>query len=114
MKIAVCDDDNKELDIIKNYLNIYQTDNNTSFTVKYFNSSVELASTAGFEKFDIYFLDIIMPVMDGLALAREIRTFDKSAPIIFLTSSKEFAVDSYTVKAFNYLVKPIQIGRAHV
>lgn len=56
MKIAVCDDDNKELDIIKNYLNIYQTDNNTSFTVKYFNSSVELASTAGFEKFDIYFL----------------------------------------------------------
>ena len=47
MKIAVCDDDNKELDIIKNYLNIYQTDNNTSFTVKYFNSSVELASTAG-------------------------------------------------------------------
>lgn len=47
MKIAVCDDDNKELDIIKNYLNIYQTDNNTSFTVKYFNSSVDLASTAG-------------------------------------------------------------------
>lgn len=113
MKIAVCDDDNKELDIIKNYLNIYQTDNNTSFTVKYFNSSVELASTAGFEKFDIYFLDIIMPVMDGLALAREIRTFDKSAPIIFLTSSKEFAVDSYTVKAFNYLVKPIHNERLY-
>lgn len=56
MKIAVCDDDNKELDIIKNYLNIYQTDNNTSFTVKYFNSSVELASTADLKSLIYTFL----------------------------------------------------------
>ena len=48
-----------------------------------------------------------MPVMDGLTLAKEIRTFDKAAPIIFLTASPEFAVDSYTVKAFNYLLKPV-------
>lgn len=48
-----------------------------------------------------------MPVMDGISLAREIRTFDKSSPVIFLTSSPEFAVESYTVKAFNYLLKPV-------
>ena len=103
MKIAVCDDDQYELGIIRELLDNYEASSNISFTVKYYNSSVELASTAGFEKFDIYFLDIIMPVMNGLALANEIRTFDKAAPIIFLTSSSEFAVDSYEVKAFNYL-----------
>lgn len=107
MKIAVCDDSQNELELIKKQLDIYLSDNNQSFTAKYFDSSVELASTISFEKFDIYILDIIMPVMDGLLLAREIRTFDKAAPIIFLTSSPEFAVDSYSVKAFNYLLKPV-------
>lgn len=107
MKIAVCDDNHNELELIKSHLDMYLSDNRQVFTVKYFDSSVELASTLRFEKFDIYILDIIMPVMDGLALAKEIRTFDKAAPIIFLTSSPEFAVDSYTVKAFNYLLKPV-------
>ena len=107
MKIAVCDDSLNELELIRNFLDIYKSDSIQTFTVKYFESSVELASTLRFEKFDIYILDIIMTVMDGLALAKEIRTFDKAAPIIFLTASPEFAVDSYTVKAFNYLLKPV-------
>ena len=107
MKIAVCDDNLNELELIRTLLDIYKSDSIQTFTVKCFESSVELASTLRFEKFDIYILDIIMPVMDGLALAKEIRTFDKAAPIIFLTASPEFAVDSYTVKAFNYLLKPV-------
>lgn len=49
-----------------------------------------------------------MPVLNGIELAKEIRGFDKVSDIIFLTSSPEFAVESYTVKAANYLVKPIQ------
>ena len=81
MKIAVCDDSLNELELIRNFLDIYRSDSIQTFTVKYFESSVELASTLRFEKFDIYILDIIMPVMDGLALAKEIRTFDKAAPI---------------------------------
>ena len=107
LKIAVCDDNLNELELIRTLLDIYKSDSIQTFTVKCFESSVELASTLRFEKFDIYILDIIMPVMDGLTLAKEIRTFDKAAPIIFLTASPEFAVDSYTVKAFNYLLKPV-------
>lgn len=107
MKIAICDDNEAELTIIKELLELYAQCKNQNFIIKCFTSSVELASTAEFEKFDIYFLDIIMPVMDGINLAREIRTFDKSSPVIFLTSSPEFAVESYTVKAFNYLLKPV-------
>ncbi|MDO5339888.1 MAG: LytTR family DNA-binding domain-containing protein [Eubacteriales bacterium] len=107
MKIAVCDDNHDELTRIKELLDEYASCNNQNFIIKCFSSSVELASTAEFEKYDIYILDIIMPVMDGLSLAREIRTFDKSSPVIFLTSSPEFAVESYTVKAFNYLLKPV-------
>ena len=48
-----------------------------------------------------------MPHMTGMQLAREIRTFDHAADIIFLTTSSDFAVESYTVKATNYLMKPV-------
>lgn len=48
-----------------------------------------------------------MPGLNGIELAKEIRSSDKAADIIFLTSSHEFAVESYTVKASNYLVKPV-------
>ena len=107
MKIAICDDNEVELNRIRELLEIYACDKGQKFFIKCFTSSVELASTAEFEKYDIYFLDIIMPVMDGINLAREIRAFDRFSPVIFLTSSPEFAVESYTVKAFNYLLKPI-------
>lgn len=53
MKIAVCDDSLNELELIRNFLDIYKSDSIQTFTVKYFESSVELASTIRFEKFDI-------------------------------------------------------------
>ena len=43
----------------------------------------------------------------GIDVAKEIRRFDKIAPIIFFTSSPEFALDSYLVKAVNYVLKPV-------
>ena len=108
MKIAVCDDDQMELLYILSFLNDYSEERNIPLTYKEFHSSFELASAARTDAFDLYLLDVIRPVLNGIELAREIRSFDKAADIVFLTSSPEFAVDSYTVKAANYLVKPIQ------
>jgi DNA-binding LytR/AlgR family response regulator len=59
------------------------------------------------KRFDIYCLDIMMSGFTGIDAAKEIRTFDKTAPILFFTSSAEFALESYSVKAINYLLKPI-------
>lgn len=49
-----------------------------------------------------------MPGFTGMEAAREIRLYDKAIPIIFLTSSREFAVESYRVSAENYILKPAQ------
>ena len=49
-----------------------------------------------------------MPTLNGIEVARKIRQNDKTVKIVFLTSSSEFAVDSYTVKANDYLLKPIE------
>lgn len=107
MKIALCDDDEKELSNIRSLLDSYQKTHNIPFTYQEYHSSCELALQASKEQFDIYLLDILMPHMTGMQLAREIRTFDHAADIIFLTTSSDFAVESYTVKATNYLMKPV-------
>lgn len=111
MKIAICDDDKNELFRILSILADYQLERNTEFSYKPFESSVELSAEASHERYDIYLLDIVMPGLDGMELAREIRSYDKAADIIFLTSSSEFAVESYQVKASNYLMKPLQKDR---
>ena len=107
MKIAICDDDRQELTHIVSLLERYQQTNIEKLSIHPFSSSFELAVSARAERYDLYLLDIIMPGLDGMELAREIRSFDRAADLIFLTTSPEFAVESYTVKATNYLMKPV-------
>ena len=52
-----------------------------------------------------------MPSMSGMDAAKEIRSFDSDAKIVFLTSSPEFAVESYLVKAKDYILKPVDENR---
>lgn len=58
-------------------------------------------------RFDILFLDVLMPDENGVDTASEIHSYDKNVKIIFLTSSAEFAVQSYMVNSFFYQLKPI-------
>jgi len=62
--------------------------------------------TAG-SAFDLLLLDILMPGLCGIELAREIRRFGDDSAIVFLTSSKKHALDAYSVSATQYILKPI-------
>ena len=55
---------------------------------------------------DICFLDIIMPEMNGVELAEKLRESGYKGAIVFLTTSNEYAHESYRVEAFDYLIKP--------
>ena len=72
-----------------------------------------LINAHGQNPFDIIFLDVVMPLLGGIGAAGEIRQQDKSVKIVFLTSSPEFAVDSYSVKASHYLLKPLDAGKLY-
>lgn len=108
MYIAVCDDQTEELKDLTELLGAWETDRGTPVRVKSFRSAAELLDAARHERFTLYLLDIMMPGLNGMDAAREIRGFDKAADIIFLTSSPGFAYDSYSVKALEYLLKPIR------
>lgn len=66
-----------------------------------------LAETEKGTRFDVILLDVLMPGETGIDAATEIRKFDRNVKIIFLTSSSEYAVQSYSVEAFYYQLKPI-------
>ncbi len=111
MRIAICDDNKQELlqirRLMDEYLNSRFTEN--KIEIYSFESSIDMITQIeSGNHFDIFLLDVIMPNINGIRLATEIRSNDQVSKIIFLTSSTEFAVDSYSVDAFNYLVKPVQ------
>lgn len=108
LQVAVCDDNIDELSNMVQLLNLYRTSKNFNCDYAVFLNGFDLISVLEKGKrFDIYCLDIIMPGFTGIDVAKEIRSFDKTAPILFFTSSPEYALDSYSVKAINYVLKPI-------
>lgn len=106
LRIAICDDMPEFLretsDLICRWQNRPEF-----FTVETFSDADALIAAHAGKPFDILFLDVVMPLLSGIEAAREIRQTDRSVKIVFLTSSAEFAVESYTVKADNYLLKPV-------
>lgn len=108
LQIAVCDDNIDELSNMVQLINLYRTTKNINCEYAVFPNGLDLVSNLEKGKrFDIYCLDIIMPGFSGIDVAKEIRNFDKAAPILFFTSSPEYALESYSVKAINYVLKPI-------
>lgn len=106
LKIAICDDDLQELSRISDLLNQYKTDKNVVLKYDAFGAAIELLEAMKRQAYDVVLLDVMMPGMNGITAAHEIRGFDPSVKIIFLTSSPEFAVESYAVDAHYYLLKP--------
>ena len=109
LKIAFCDDETQETRRLEALLEEYAADRGQDFAHTSYQSPVELmAEVEKGTRFDIILLDVLMPGENGMAAAREIREYDSNVKIIFLTSSTEFAVESYAVDAWYYQLKPIR------
>lgn len=109
MKIAICDDDalflNATCMLIEEFCRL-----NPNHSIKYekFDKPIELVNQLKKGKsYDVLILDILMPEYNGIELAKEFRIINSDAKIIFVTITPEYAVNSYEVDAFYYLLKPI-------
>lgn len=86
----------------------YARDRQLIFKIHCFSSGNELLhSVMDTGCFDLYILDIIMPNLSGIDTGLALRRFDANGIILYLTSSKDFALESYDVHAYYYLVKPL-------
>lgn len=106
MKIAICDDEREICEEIRELLFMYER---KEFSVKVFESGDALLSFG--ERFDLIFLDIQMTGTNGIETARIIRETKESTVLIFITGIKEYVFDAFDVKAFHYLLKPVDRGK---
>lgn len=105
--IAICDDNAGALAQLSCAVESYAAERALPLRLKLFSDAASMLEAARTERFSHYFLDIFMPGMDGIAAAQAIRGFDADAALVFLTSSNEFAWQSYQVRACDYLLKPV-------
>ncbi|SHF23150.1 LytR/AlgR family response regulator transcription factor [Alkalibacter saccharofermentans] len=108
IKIAICDDELHECERVHDFLNAYLRENpRYETTIVTFSAPLELLShVAERGGFDLYILDVYMAGMLGTKAARELRKLDDKGEIIFLTSSRDHALDAFEVDASQYLIKP--------
>ena len=101
MRIAICDDEKNIRELIGNKVLKQYPESEIVF----FSSGEELLLSD--THIDILFLDIQMSGRDGMETARELRQHDNDVIIIFVTAVEEYVFQAFDVRAFNYIVKPI-------
>ena len=108
MKIAICDDSCDQLAEIRTAAKHYFSTNPEweAQIAVYDNSFLFLESLDQTGGVDIALLDICMPGLSGTEIAKEIRRRKDKTEIVFLTTSDEYAVDAFALKAAHYLLKP--------
>lgn len=109
MRFALCDDDpasGKEISsLLFEYASLHPELEITVFSFSDGKTLMEDVLKNG--EYDFYFLDVVMPKINGINLGKGLRNSNCQNPIIYLTSSEEYAIDSYRVRALDYLLKPV-------
>lgn len=106
IRIAICDDEKEAADLFRQNLARYTAEHGVDFTVSHFCNAITFLENYK-PVYDIVFMDIKMPDMDGLTAAKHLRKLDPSVILIFLTNLAQYAVNGYEVNALDFIIKPI-------
>lgn len=109
LNIAICDDEKIEVELLNTYVKNWAKRNRIKLEIEFFYSgeSFEFQWQAD-KSYDILLLDIEMPGINGVELAKRIRKKDDQLDIIFITAIPDYIGEGYDVSAINYLIKPIR------
>lgn len=107
MKIAICENNHSDMESISNHIKRYCADNRFMVDIHMFKNAESMLEAYPSEKYSIIVLDIIMEGLTGMDAARRIREIDSLCQIIFITSSKDYSLDAYSVDGTAYVLKPV-------
>lgn len=108
LKLAICDDDEAELKLIKEYAKMYSIQNDNQLNCTGFHSGEELLANYRKGDFDLILLDVEMDKMDGIYVANQIRHIpDHDVNIMYVSNYPQYMQASFGVRAAQYLTKPL-------
>lgn len=107
VRIAIVEDDLKAQETLQSHLLKFGKENHIVFLIDVFSSPLPLLENYE-AKYDIVFMDIQLPYINGMDAARRIRTLDAGVVLIFVTNLTQYALAGYEVEALDYIVKPVE------
>lgn len=105
IRIAICDDEEKEIRRIYELTYTLMEKRNIEYEIDTYTNGIELLSAS--LSYDIILLDIEMDEINGMEVAHKLRMYNKETKIIFITNSTSYLREGYRVHAERYFVKPL-------
>ena len=106
INIAIVEDEKAASDVIRGYLDDFGKKSGEEFNVTVFRDAVAFLDNYK-PVFDLVFMDILMPNMDGMRAAHKLREVDNFVLLIFITNMGDYAVKGYDVGAIAFIKKPV-------
>lgn len=107
LNLAICDDDTNDIAIMKKNILQYTIESDNNIVVSSYFSASDLLSDYKNHLYQIVLLDIEMPDINGMELARQLRDMDDDLLIVFTTSYPEYMHESFEVQPFQFITKPV-------
>ncbi len=106
LRIAIVEDEHEYSDLLSNYISRYALEQDFSYDIATFSDGVTFLT--GYQPiYDIIFMDIQMPHINGFEASQRLRELDPKVRLVFVTSHTQFAPSGYEVGASGFLVKPV-------
>ncbi|MBC3798396.1 LytR/AlgR family response regulator transcription factor [Acetobacterium tundrae] len=105
--IGVCEDEKEQQERIDVFIKRYAEVNCCDFCLSFFCSAKEFWNHYHVGTFNIIFLDIYLEEANGIEIAKKLRNIGEKCAIVFTTSSRDYAIEGFELKAQHYLTKPI-------
>ncbi len=106
ISILICDDLPEERTNLSRMLRVYESAHGPELDIETAADGAELLARWKPDRWDLIFLDIYMPQIDGVEAARRLRKVDTRCEIVFATTSREHGMEGYALNAMDYLTKP--------
>ncbi len=105
-RIAIVEDQEQDANRLRSQLERYMQAAGAALECTWWQSPIEFLEEYR-SQYDVVFMDIDMPLMDGMTAARKLREKDHAVLLVFLTSLSQYAVAGYEVEAIDYILKPL-------
>ena len=103
LKIGICDDEQDVLNMMQESLTDFGKSNHIDIHLQLFSTGESLLKSA--DEYDLIFLDIEMPGIDGIQAAKEIRRTNHHSRIVYISSHAECVMQSFAVHPFDFILK---------